>query len=202
MKQLQLRCILILAVLITTVLKVTGQGTMPDALVKSSLNEQFKYLDEHTKIYENYRAIREDMFQLTKKNVSDTLTSLNMKIAGLNKTARTLNQTIDTLRKDLESTKTSLETTTKSINSISVIGLEVNKAAYNRIMWTILFGLVAALVAGFLVFKRNLSIISNTKKEFQELKDEFETYRKTSREAREKMTMAHFLEMKKLKGEY
>jgi len=201
MKQLQLRCILILAVLITTVLKVTGQGTMPDALVKSSLNEQFKYLDEHTKIYENYRAVREDMFQLTKKNVSDTLSVLNTKIAGLNKTARTLNQTIDTLRKDLESTKTSLETTTKSKNSISVIGLEVNKAAYNRIMWTILFGLVAALVAGFLVFKRNLSIISNTKKEFQELKDEFETYRKTSREAREKMTMAHFLEMKKLKGE-
>ena len=201
MKQLQLRCILILAVLITTVLKVTGQGTMPDALVKSSLNEQFKYLDEHTKIYENYRAVREDMFQLTKKNVSDTLSVLNTKIAGLNKTARTLNQTIDTLRKDLESTKTSLETTTKSKNSISVIGLEVNKAAYNRIMWTILFGLVAALVAGFLVFKRNLSIISNTKKEFLELKDEFETYRKTSREAREKMTMAHFLEMKKLKGE-
>ena len=200
MKQLQLRCILILAVLITTVMKVTGQA-MPDPLLKGSLNEQFKYLDEHTKIYENYRAIREDMFQLTKKNVSDTLSLLNTKIAGLNKTARTLNQTIDTLRKDLESTKTSLETTTKSKNSISVIGLEVNKAAYNRIMWTILFGLVAALVAGFLVFKRNLSIISNTKKEFQELKDEFETYRKTSREAREKMTMAHFLEMKKLKGE-
>ena len=201
MKQLQLRCIVILAVLITTVMKLTGQATMPDALLKSSLNEQFKYLDEHTKIYENYRAIREDMFQLTKKNVSDTLSLLNTKIAGLNKTARTLNQTIDTLRKDLGSTKSSLEATTKSKNSISVMGLEVNKAAYNRIMWTILFGLVAALVAGFLVFKRNLTIISNTKKEFQELKDEFETYRKTSREAREKMTMAHFLEMKKLKGE-
>jgi chaperonin cofactor prefoldin len=201
MKQLQLRCIVILAVLITTVMKLTGQATMPDALLKSSLNEQFKYLDEHTKIYENYRAVREDMFQLTKKNVSDTLSLLNTKIAGLNKTARTLNQTIDTLRKDLGSTKSSLEATTKSKNSISVMGLEVNKAAYNRIMWTILFGLVAALVAGFLVFKRNLTIISNTKKEFQELKDEFETYRKTSREAREKMTMAHFLEMKKLKGE-
>jgi hypothetical protein len=201
MKQLQLRCILILAVLITTVMYVTGQATMPDALLKSSLNEQFKYLEEHTKIYENYRAVREDMFQLTKKNVSDTLSILNTKIAGLNKTARTLNQTIDTLRKDLGSAKSSLEATTKSKNSISVIGLEVNKAAYNRIMWTILFGLIAALVAGFLVFKRNLSNITNTKKEFQELKDEFETYRKTSREAREKMTMAHFLEMKKLKGE-
>jgi hypothetical protein len=201
MKQLHFRCILILTVLITTVITVTGQITMPDVLIKSSVNEQFKYLDEHTRIYENYRAIREDMFQLIKKNVSDSLSLVNSKIAVLNKTAKNLNQTIDTLRKDLGSTKIRLEETIKSKNSISVAGFEINKAAYNRIMWTILFGLVAALVAGFLVFKRNLSAISYTKKELQELKDEFESYRKTSREAREKMTMAHFLEMKKLKGE-
>jgi hypothetical protein len=53
---------------------------------------------------------------------------------------------------------------------------------------------------GFLVFKRNLSVIFSTKKEFQELKNEFETYKKTSREAREKLTMDHFHEIKRLKG--
>jgi uncharacterized membrane-anchored protein YhcB (DUF1043 family) len=68
-------------------------------------------------------------------------------------------------------------------------------------MWTILAALLAALVLGFLAFKRNMMVLSDTKKEFQDLKDEFEAYRKTSREAREKMTMAHFLELKKLKGE-
>jgi hypothetical protein len=42
--------------------------------------------------------------------------------------------------------------------------------------------------------------MGTTKKEFQDLKVEFEAYRKTSREAREKLTMDHFNEIKKLKG--
>lgn len=200
MKQLQIRCVLILAVVVISVIKVTGQVTMPDVLLKSSLKEQLNYIEEHTIIYENYRAIREDMFQKIKRNVTDTLSSLNIKIAVLNKTASTLNRTIDTLRTNHSTTQTRLEEMTVTKNSIRVAGIEVNKATYNKIMWTILAGLIAALLVGFLVFKRNLMIMSTTKKEFQELKIEFEGYRKTSREAREKLTMDHFNELKKLKG--
>ena len=200
MKQFQIRCFWILAVTIITAIKVTGQVTMPDALLNNSLKEQLNYLDEHTRIYENYRAIREDMFQKLKVNISDTLSAVNTKIAGLNKTAKVLNMTIDTLKANLESTRTRLDEMTKSKNSIKVLGLELNKSAYNKAMWTILAGLIAALVIGFLAFKRNLSAIFNTKKEFLELKNEFETYRKTSREAREKLTMDHFNEIKRLKG--
>jgi peptidoglycan hydrolase CwlO-like protein len=200
MNQLQIRCVLILAILVGAVMKVTGQSAMPDVLIKNSLKEQLNFIEEHTKIYENYRAIREDMFQKLRGNVSDTLWAANSKIAGLNKTRSTLNHTIDSLSNTLESLKTSLEKITRTKNSISVIGLEVNKLTYNKIMWTILAGLVATLLFGFLVFKRNLSVIFNTKKEFQELKNEFEAYRKTSREAREKLTMDHFNELKKLRG--
>jgi len=191
---------MILAVVVISVIKVTGQVTMPDVLQKSSLKEQLNYIEEHTIIYENYRAIREDMFQKIKRNVTDTLSSLNIKITGLNKTASALNRTIDTLRTNLSSTQTRLEEMTVTKNSIRVAGIEVNKATYNKIMWTILAGLVATLLVGLLVFRRNLSVMSNTKREFQELKTEFEAYRKTSREAREKLTMDHFNEVKRLKG--
>jgi preprotein translocase subunit SecF len=191
---------MILAVMVISVIKVTGQVTMPDVLLKSSLKDQYNYIEEHTRIYEDYRAIREDMFQKLKRNVSDTLSSINIKIAGLNKTVSVLNRTIDTLRTNLASTRTKLEEITNTKNSIKVIGLEINKLTYNRIMWTILLALIAVLLLGFLVFKRNLSAVFNSKKEFQDLKLEFETYRKTSREAREKLTMDHFNEIKRLKG--
>jgi predicted nucleic acid-binding Zn-ribbon protein len=191
---------MILAVMVISVIKVTGQVTMPDVLLKSSLKDQYNYIEEHTRIYEDYRAIREDMFQKLKRNVSDTLSSINIKIAGLNKTVSVLNRTIDTLRTNLASTRTRLEEITNTKNSIKVIGLEINKLTYNKIMWTILLVLVAVLLLGFLVFKRNLSAVFNSKKEFQDLKLEFETYRKTSREAREKLTMDHFNEIKRLKG--
>ena len=200
MKQLQMRGVLILAVMVISVIKVTGQVTMPDVLLKSSLKDQYNYIEEHTRIYEDYRAIREDMFQKLKRNVSDTLSSINIKIAGLNKTTSALNKTIDTLRTNLSTTQTRLEEMTRTKNSIRVAGIEVNKATYNKMMWTILAGLIAALLVGFLIFKRNLSVLSDTKKEFQELKVEFEAYRKSSREAREKLTMDHFNEIKRLKG--
>jgi hypothetical protein len=200
MKQLQIRYVLILAVLIFAVIKVTGQMTTPDVLLKSSLKDQYNYIEEHTRIYDDYRAIREDMFQKLKRNVSDTLSSINIKIAGLNKTVSELNRTIDTLRTNLASTQTRLEEITSTKNSIKVIGLEINKLTYNNIMWTILLVLIAVLLLGFLVFKRNLSTVFNSKKEFQDLKVEFDTYRKTSREAREKLTMDHFNEIKRLKG--
>ena len=200
MKQLQISCVLILALLVITVMKVKGQSVMPDILFKNSMKEQMKYIEERTRIYENYRAIREDMFQKLKENVSDTLSAANDKIAGLKKNTSALNHSIDSLRTELESTKVRLEEMTRTKNSISVIGLQVNKSNYNRIMWTILVGLVAVLLIGFLAYKRNLSAIFSTKKEFQELKNEFESYRKTSREAREKLTMDHFNEIKRLKS--
>jgi chromosome segregation ATPase len=201
MKQLLIRSVLIITVLLIGVMKAEGQTAMPDVLLKNSLKEQLNFLDEHTKIYESYRAIREDMFQKLKSNVSDTMSGVKNKIAGLYLTRSLLTMKIDSLTKNLAATNTSLDEITKSKNSISVIGLEINKSSYNKVMWTILAILLAALVLGFLAFKRNMTVLSDTKKEFQDLKDEFEAYRKTSREAREKMTMAHFLELKKLKGE-
>jgi tetrahydromethanopterin S-methyltransferase subunit B len=188
-------------VVATLAMKVTGQVIMPDVLLKSSLKEQYDYIGEHTRIYEDYRAIREDMFQKLKGNVSDTLFFLYGKIEGFNKTVSSLNKTIDTLQNNLSSTQTRLAEMTRTKNSIQVAGIEVNKPTYNKIMWTILAALLAALLIGFLAFKRNLSVMSTTKKEFLELKTEFEAYRKTSREAREKLTMDHFNELKKLKGE-
>jgi predicted nucleic acid-binding Zn-ribbon protein len=186
-------------VLAITIFKAGGQA-LPDVFLKNSLKEQMNFLDEHTKIYDNYRAIREDMFQKIKGNVSDTLSSVESKITGLNKTRYSLNLTIDSLKKNLELTKTNLDEMTRTKNSIRIIGMQVNKSAYNNVMWIIVGGLVAVLVIGFLIFKRNLSAIFNTKKEYDDLKNEFDAYRKTSREAREKMTMDHFNEIKRLKS--
>jgi hypothetical protein len=198
--QSEMRFFSIIAILMMAFLSIKGQTTMPDVLEKNTVKEQMNYLEEHTRIYENYRAIREDMFQKIKKNISDTISSTKNRITGLNYMTSSLNHKIDSLNTALETTKTELGDITRTKNSISVLGLEVNKSSYNSIMWTIVVGLSALLVLGFLVFNRNRTVTLNIKKEFQELKAEFEAYRKSSREAREKMSMDHFNELKKLKG--
>jgi hypothetical protein len=195
-----LKYLLLSAVLMSVAITAKGQATMPDELTKNSIKEQLTYLEEKTRIYENYRAVREDMFQKIKRNVIDTLASVRNTIYGLENLTANLKNTTDSINIILSTTRTSLEETTATKNSISILGMEINKGAYNTVMWTIIAILAIALTLGFLLFKRNLFVTIRTGKELKELKDEFEAYRQSARIAREKMSMDHFNEMQRLKG--
>jgi predicted nucleic acid-binding Zn-ribbon protein len=177
-----------------------GQTTMPEMLLKGSLKEQMDYIQEKTRIYEEYRAVREDMFQKIKGNALDTLKAAKTEINGLKKNTRELNLKIDSLNASIGTVKSDLDQMTKTKNSIRLLGIEINKTAYNAVLWTIIAVLAGLLTIGFLAFNRNRAVTVHTKKEFEELKKEFEAYRKASREAREKMSMTHFNELKKLRG--
>jgi len=195
-----LRFLMLSALAVFISLRAVCQTAFPEVLDKGTLTDQMKYLEEKTRIYENYRAIREDMFQKIKVNTIDTLISAKTRIAGLVALTGTLNARIDSLNGSLDGTKESLQEVTRTKNSIKVIGIEVNKIVYNTIMWTIAGVLIFLLVIGFLAFKRNLAVTRNTKKDYDELKTEYESYRQKSRLEREKMSMDHFNELKKLKG--
>lgn len=176
------------------------QTPIPDVLDKGTLTEQMKYLEEKTRIYEDYRAIREDMFQKIKKNSVDSLTKAKNRITGFMKLTGNLNSRIDSLNSSLNVTKEELKEVSRTKNSISVLGIKLDKIAYNAITWTIVAGLLFLLVIGYLTFERNRTITLNTKKELKEFTEEFEEYRKKTRLDREKMSMDHFKEIQKLKG--
>ncbi len=178
---------------------INGQSVIPNELNKNNINDQLNYIVEHTLIYENFRAIREDMFQKIKMNVVDSLNVSGNRIKDLKNTSGILTRNIDSLKTALETTKSNLEQMTMTKNSIRIFGHEFDKSKYNSVMWTILAGLLLLLGIGLMAFKRNLSFTITTKKELTELRNEFEAYRNTTRIAREKMSMDHFNEIKKLK---
>jgi hypothetical protein len=196
----KIRTLFVTAILTAMTMSAVAQTSMPPELTNNSIKEQLNYLEQKTRIYEYYRAIREDMFQKIKTNITDTLTATGNNNLLLRKERSELKLTIDSLNTLLGSTNSSLAEMTRTKNSIKVIGIEVNKSSYNSVMWIIVGGLLAILAFGFLAFKRNLIITTNRKKELDELKNEFEAYRKTTREAREKMSMEHFKEIQRLKG--
>jgi hypothetical protein len=195
-----IRFALTLAILIILSGRGISQTVLPEILNEGTHKEQMDYIQEKTRIYEYYRAIREDMFQKIKSNSTDSLKKAKTEINGLKDINLILNKKIDSLAVSLETTKDKVNEITATKNSIKLFGMEVNKIIYNTIMWFVVAGLLCILAIGFLAFKRNLVVTNHTKKELEELKNEFEAYRKASREAREKMSMAHFNELKKLKG--
>lgn len=190
---------LIIAFMLMIFNKGYSQRALPDELLTNTIEGQIQYLEERTRIYENYRAIREDMFQKINSNVMDSLTAYKNEITGLNGLISTLSSTNDSLDVVLKETKSSLQDVTRTKNQFNLLGLEINKVVYNSIMWLIIAALVILLALGYIMFKRNRIITLRTRKEINSLKEEFEEYRQASRRAREKMTIDHFKEIQKLK---
>ena len=192
--------LLLLSALTFTVTVASGQTKMPEELNSSAIEEQFSYVESHTRIYEGFRAIREDIFQKVNGNFLDTLAAEKNRIVELKNLTSALNQKTDSLNTLLASTRNSLNEVTDTKNKISVLGLGINKGTYNAIMWTVIGGLIILMAIGFLIFKRNLVVLLRTEKDLKELKEEFAAYKQSSRLAREKVEMDLFRANQKLKG--
>ena len=200
MSQSIFKICLITTVLLSGTVRGYCQTTLPEELKEGTIPEQLKYLDDHSRIYENYRAIREDMYRTFSRNTLDTLKNAKSQINGLVIYNTSLKNRIDSLNKSLEASVNELNEKTRTKNSIGVLGLEVNKKVYNTLMWLIVAVLVFLLITGFLSFKQNRIVTLRTRNDLNALKKEFEDYHTKTRLEREKMNIEHFNEIKKLKG--
>jgi uncharacterized membrane-anchored protein YhcB (DUF1043 family) len=176
-----------------------AQTKMSAVMDTATLKEQLNYVQKHTKIYDNFRAIREDYFQKIKRNSLDSLKKEKKTVVSLNKTIDDLNKEVASLKEELSKTQQQLEEVTRTKDSLLFLGIRMNKAAYNVLLWGIITGLAVLLVILFLMYKRSHVVTVHTKRELEELKKEFEEYRKSTRERIEKMTISHHKEIQKLR---
>jgi len=178
-----------------------GQTRSWEVMDTASLKEQLDYIHQRTLIYENYRAIREDIFQKLRTNANDSLNAAKRKITNLNQTLASTNVRIDSLQNTLENTRQDLDTAIKNKDSIVFLGIKTNKLAYNTIMWSVVIVLAALLIILFLMLKRDHAMTVHTRKDLEETKAEFEAYKASSRERYEKLVVSHHNEIQKLKGQ-
>ena len=164
------------------------------------MQEQFDYLEERTRIYNDFRAIREDMFQKIKSNSNDSLASEKNIIIQLEGQLQDHIALIDSLQVELQSTNVKLDQAIKNRDRLTFLRIPMNKALYNTIVWIIIAALTFLTVVLFLSTKRIFVTARNNKNDLEELKEEFEAYRKMNRERHEKLVVQHHNELRKLKG--
>ena len=164
------------------------------------LDAQLDYIHENTRVYNDYRAIREDVFQKLRRNVRDTLNASKLEVEQLNSKLAEQEFQIESLNTDLGRSNNEKEEAIKNRDSLSFLGIQMRKGFYNTIMWLIIVGLAAATLITITLFRRSHQVTAETKKELQSIQDEFEQYRKTSREKYEKLVVSHHSEIMKLKN--
>ncbi|HDJ32629.1 MAG TPA: hypothetical protein ENF21_00810 [Bacteroidetes bacterium] len=176
-----------------------GQGTMPQVLDTARLQEQWNYLQERTRIYNDYRAIREDMFQKVKRNAMDSLNFQKGKVRDLSGQLMATREEGDSLMALLQQTREERDEAIRNRDRLSLLGKGMHKTLYNTILWTIIAGLAFLAILLFTMFRTTRHSTVRTRKDLEELREEYENYRKQSRERYEKLVVSHHHEIKKLK---
>lgn len=189
----------VLCLFITSQQTVYAQYTMPAVMDSSSLESQLDYIQDRTRIYNDFRAIRDDIFLKMKKNTLDSLSATKLRIARLNSEMTERNFQIENLNSDLTRAKNERDQAIRTKDSFSFLGIQLHKALYNTIMWIIVLGLALVGVLLFLMFKRSHVVTVQTKKELETIREEYETHRKSSREKYEKLVVSHHAEIMRLK---
>ncbi len=165
----------------------------------ATIESQLKYVTEKSNVYNEFRAVHEDVFRKLTKNALDTVIAEKRVIADLSDNLLDKSATIDSLNASLYETRGLLSSATDTKNKLMFIGIEMDKGFYYSIVYSTILILIILLIMGYLIFKRNMSAMRSTNKDLDEIKEEFEEYRRISRERNEALVISHFNEIKKLK---
>jgi len=179
--------------------KSLNAQTLSEVLDTASIENQLNSIHDRTRVYDNFRAIRDDIFLKIKRNVNDSLNETKLEIAHLNSNLADRNFQIETLNSDLTRTKNERDEAIRNKDSMSFIGIQMNKALYNSILWFVIMGLLIVGTALFLLFKRAHVVTTQVKGDLESMQKDFEEHKRSSREKYEKLVVSHHNEIMKLK---
>lgn len=168
-------------------------------LDSASLEAQLDYVEQKTRVYDGFRAIREDVFQKSHKNALDSLDKEKLDVARLNSEISEKEFQIESLNTNLTRTKEERDQAIRTKDSFIFLGMEAQKGVYNTIMWIIILVLLVGSAFLFLLFKRSFAVTNQTKGELETIQNDYEEYRRSSREKYEKLVISHHNDLMKLK---
>lgn len=166
-------------------LSLTAQDSIQ--VKKNTLNEQLTDAFDKSNSYQEYKVIKKTQLATLKRNILDSVSSLEKKINSHEIELGQQKNEIDSLRQNLKNTQQTLSNSKEKEDGIAVFGILTSKAVYNTIMWSIILILLA--VGGFLFYRfLNSSKITNAAQlNMAEMEIELEDYRRNSLEREQKL---------------
>jgi hypothetical protein len=153
----------------------------PAVPVDKSLRGQYQYL--LTKVYNYQQPLVAALF----KNYNDTLKITRKQLTEANSKLAEQTKTIDTLKASASTKDQSLAESKAKVDEVSLLGMPLSKSTYNLIMWGLVigFGVIAAIViarSGSHSREASYRI-----KLYNELEEEYKTYKTKANEKEKKL---------------
>jgi len=153
----------------------------------NTLEAQFTDAIEKSNRFEDYKVVKIYKLNNLRKNVFDSIASLEETITTSENEINKQAQEIESLKASLAQTNSDLTVSREKEDGISLFGNVIKKSSYNTMLFSIIGLLLLALVFVFFKFKNSNSITKEAKLKLAETETEFEGHRQRSLEREQQL---------------
>ena len=148
----------------------------------NTLTSQFEALKKSSNRYEDYKVVKENKLNALWKNVEDSVQVLRTQITTLQQQLASQEQELKEIKGQLAQRGDELERSESQNATISFLGMDILKETYSTVMWSIVGILLVLMLGALYKFHSSNKITTRTQREHEALNEEFEEFRKRSRE--------------------
>ena len=154
---------------------------------EKTLNQQFNVFKENLKYWNGSYFLNDLQFNEFFKAVNDSIAVMEKKVLDDKNRIKALQDELNLKIRETEEIQAKLNTSITRENSFNFLGTYISKGMYSLAMYiVILTALIIAAIA-FILYKRSNNVTKRIKKDYYELKEEYETHKKSSLERYVKM---------------
>lgn len=166
-------------------IQITAQDSIQ--IKKNTLNDQMIEAFDKSNSYQEYKVVKKSQLATLKRNILDSVSSLQRRITLLENEIGLEKTSVDSLQTSLKQTRENLALAKKKEDGIEIFGVLTSKATYNAILWSII--VILLLFTGFLFYRfMNSHKITNAAQlKMAEMEIELEDYRRNSLEREQKL---------------
>ncbi len=147
---------------------------------EKNLEQQFTVFKNNLNFWNGSYFLNEQQLNQFYSALRDSIAVYEKQVTVSNNQANAMREELNSRIKETEEIQSKLKRSNELENSISVFGADVNKSVYSTSMYALIIGVLLICALLFLLYKRSNKITVNTKKDYQELKEEFEIHKKNA----------------------
>ncbi|WNJ15945.1 hypothetical protein [Pontibacter sp. G13] len=182
MKKLASVCLIMVFATMTVFAQNPPANEQQPSLDNGTIESQFDYMIKKSNSYEDYKVIKKHWLYKMKSHVLDSLKEVHNELQQTRQTLGSQVQEIEDLKADLNKSNESLTQVVEEKNSMTLLGIPMQKSTYNNIVWSIVGLLLAGMLFFIFKFKRSNAITIDTKKAHATTQEEFEAFKTRARE--------------------
>lgn len=148
----------------------------------NTLDKQYETLMRVSTTYQEYKVIKHVRLNAFWKNIQDSIQTAKVEQQTLKLEIAELNGELLTTQNNLAEVTSNLEASNHDRDRIDFIGIPLTKSFYNSVVWGIIFILGGFALLFFYRFNKSNSITRSTKKECDTLFNEYDNYKKNTRD--------------------